>query len=64
MFINYLQGFHLKAISGNTSKYDISIRRKTVIVGFHFDEFRCCKPTTTPKNTTTIFFGVQQIVSE
>ena len=55
MFINYLQGFHLKAISGNTSKHDISIPRKTLVAGFHFSKFRCCKPTTFPKNSNNFF---------
>ena len=37
IYINYLQGFHIKTISEN------------IYQGFHFRKFGCCKPKTFPK---------------
>ena len=53
-FFNYLQGFHMIAISENTSKYDISdCKEDTYSTSANL---YACKPTTFPKEPPSCFF--------
>ena len=55
-FISYFQGFHIIAISENTSKYDTSDFKEDTYHGVPLQQIWMLKSTTFPKNLLYFFY--------